>query len=131
EDEEGRLERILGIVVVADDAAADAEHHRRVPADEHGKGVLVPVRDEALQELPVAHPGAAVGQRRPLDPVDHPAHRIDRHVVAPLSDPPSPLYIGRSGRAASIYFGSLCGGQTAEALCTSASSTYPPARRPT
>jgi hypothetical protein len=32
--EEGRLERVLGLVRVAQDPPADAEHHRAVPLDQ-------------------------------------------------------------------------------------------------
>ena len=41
QDEEGGLEGVLGQVRVADHAAADAQDHRPVPADQGGEGRLV------------------------------------------------------------------------------------------
>src|SRR6185503_13036957 len=51
EDEERGLERILGVMVV-EEAAADAPHHRGVPPHQGGKGILVPASQEAGQEFP-------------------------------------------------------------------------------
>ena len=38
QDQERRLERVIGLVWVAQDAPADAEHHRAVPLDQQGEG---------------------------------------------------------------------------------------------
>ena len=54
QDQEGRLGRILGVVVVAEDAPADALHHRAVPTDqgrEGGLGARAAPRQESLDEL--------------------------------------------------------------------------------
>ena len=40
QDQERRLERVVGLVRVAQDAPADAEHHRAVPLDQQGEGRL-------------------------------------------------------------------------------------------
>jgi hypothetical protein len=40
QDQEAGLEGVLGVVMVADDAPADAQHQRPVTADEAGEGVL-------------------------------------------------------------------------------------------
>ena len=55
EDEEGGLEGVLG-VVVAQQAAAHAPHHRAVPLDEGGEGRLVAALDEAAEQFAVAKP---------------------------------------------------------------------------
>ena len=47
EDEEGRLEGVLGVVPVPQDAAADTPDHRAVPPDQGRKGVPIPLRDKA------------------------------------------------------------------------------------
>jgi hypothetical protein len=54
QDEECGLERILGVVLVAEDLTANAQHHRPVSLDqrrEAGLGRLIATRDEPLQEL--------------------------------------------------------------------------------
>jgi hypothetical protein len=62
--EEGGLEGVLGGVGVAQDAAADGQDHRAVPADEQGEGVLLAGVAEARQQLAVGQVrgGAAPGQ---------------------------------------------------------------------
>ena len=42
EDEEGRLEGVLGLVSVAEHAPADAEDHRSVAEDQHPEGSFLP-----------------------------------------------------------------------------------------
>ena len=65
EDEERGLEGVLGVVLVAQDRAADAEDHRPVPLDQGREGrpgrlvpVPVPVRTagEPAQQLAVGQP---------------------------------------------------------------------------
>jgi hypothetical protein len=46
ENEKSRLKGILGIVVVTQDAAAHAQHHRAVPAHQQLEGVFLPLREE-------------------------------------------------------------------------------------
>jgi hypothetical protein len=51
EQEERGLERIVGLVVVPQNSAADAEHHRPVPLDqgrERGITTLAPAADKSL-----------------------------------------------------------------------------------
>ena len=52
EDEEGGLEGVLGVVVVAKDAAAHAPDHRAVPPHEGRKSRLVTAAEVVLQQLP-------------------------------------------------------------------------------
>src|SRR5687767_15592531 len=51
--QERRLECVFGGVLVAENPAAHAPHHRRVAAHEGVEGRRVAVADEALQKLPV------------------------------------------------------------------------------
>jgi len=63
EDQERRLEGILGIVPMAEHRAADAEDHRAVPRQECGEGqfshlvVFAAPGREPLQELAIAQTG--------------------------------------------------------------------------
>jgi hypothetical protein len=57
QDQERRLGGILGVVEPAQDAAADAEHHRPVPLhqrrERRGRVVVAPARQEAPEQLAV------------------------------------------------------------------------------
>ena len=61
QDEERGLEGVLGVGVVAQDAAADAQDHRAVPAHQRGEGRLVAPAEELLQELAVRLTHRSVG----------------------------------------------------------------------
>src|SRR5262249_3868118 len=89
------LERVLGVVVVAEDAAADAPHHRRVPPHERLDRRLVPVADEPLEQLAV--PGRV---RRPFCPAEAPKDRSAGGHATPLPTPdryPHRGYLMRGG----------------------------------
>jgi hypothetical protein len=60
EDEEGGLEGVLGVLHVAKDAAAQAEHERSVSLDEGGEGGLLTAVDESLQQVRIG--GVRPGQ---------------------------------------------------------------------
>jgi hypothetical protein len=68
QDEEHRLERVLGELAVSQKLKADAEHHRPVPADKRGERGLsrgVTGRCEPIEKLTVAHAGdRATGKKR-------------------------------------------------------------------
>ena len=66
QDQEGRLEHVVGVGVGAEQAAADAEDHRPVPAQQLLEGGLVAVGGEAVEELAVAR---FAGRRRAEQPV--------------------------------------------------------------
>jgi hypothetical protein len=56
QDEERRLERVFGVVRVAEQAATDAKDHRPVPLDERGEGQfprLARPGREAIEQLAV------------------------------------------------------------------------------
>ena len=50
-----RLECVLDVVLVVEDAAADAQDHSPMPGDQSGKCHLVAFDDEPFQELVVVH----------------------------------------------------------------------------
>jgi hypothetical protein len=56
QDEKRRLEGILDIVMIVEDAAADTPDHRAMPPHQRRGGSFVPLFDEALQQLPIAQP---------------------------------------------------------------------------
>src|SRR5262249_17939294 len=62
--QERGLENVLGVVLVAQEAAADAEHQRPVAAEERGEGPLAAAGGERVQELDVggAVPGLLIDQ---------------------------------------------------------------------
>jgi hypothetical protein len=79
EDEEGGLKGVLGGVVIAENAAADAPHHRSVPAYEGVESRTVPAAEEVLDQLPV-------GRVRPSAPEPRPAQVPDDLIPDP-TDP--------------------------------------------
>ena len=56
QDQERRLERVLGVVGVAQHAPADVQHERPVPGDQGGERGLVPAGEELAQQGGVARP---------------------------------------------------------------------------
>ncbi len=75
QDEEGGLEGVLGIMAIAQELAADAQHHRPVSGHQRRESGLGPqgpaAADEPLDELAVREPGdRAAGEER-LDLPDH------------------------------------------------------------
>jgi hypothetical protein len=54
EDEEGGLEGVLGVGLVAQDAAADVQDHRAVPPQEGRESRLVPLAEEPPEQFLVA-----------------------------------------------------------------------------
>src|SRR5262249_32491219 len=62
--EKGRLEQVLGVLVVVKNPPAHAEHQRTVPPDERSKGHLVALAGIALQQLAIALlPGRGNGEQ--------------------------------------------------------------------
>ncbi len=53
QDEEGRLEGILRILLVVQHPPTDAQNHRSVAAEQGGKGSLIMAGAEIIQKLPV------------------------------------------------------------------------------
>ena len=48
--EEGSLEGVFRILDIAQHPLAESENHRPMPCDEHGKGILITLVDEAIQK---------------------------------------------------------------------------------
>jgi len=57
QDQERRLERILGVVVVAQDLMADPLYHRPVPLDQRREGRFIATGYEHIEQLPVGEAG--------------------------------------------------------------------------
>jgi hypothetical protein len=92
-------------VSIAQDAAANAPHHRAVPAQQQRERRLIPLGDEVLQQFSVrsalAHPlkGDATDLIQQAIAL---AHRYGGSGAAPRHL--SSLHIGRNRPGASIYF---------------------------
>ena len=86
--QEGGLEGILGVIGIAEDAAADAQHHRPVPRHQRLEGAGISLFDEAVKELRVGQPRDDAPGEQSLDlPQCHtPSVSMDIG-----RDPPSPL----------------------------------------
>ena len=63
QNEEGRLESVLGILQVRQDTATDAQDHAPVAAEQPCEGGLIVVIGKAAEEIRVADAGEA-GLRR-------------------------------------------------------------------
>ena len=66
QDEEGGLEGILDVVLVAEEPAADAQDHRSVPGHERSQGRLVAAGDEPLEERGLAQAGNGPAAEDPV-----------------------------------------------------------------
>jgi hypothetical protein len=80
EDQERRLESVLGLVRVAQHALAERQHHRPVPPREHFERRLVAPADEVLQELRVGKRAARLPGDEPAERVEDRGRRFARHV---------------------------------------------------
>ena len=104
EDQERRLERIFGVVRVAEDRAADAQDHRAVPVHQDGERGLVPPGQEAIQQLPVGQPRARPRDEEGLDLSQDGPTSLTRH-GSPLRQVPmlSPV-VSRGGSAVPFIY---------------------------
>src|SRR5262249_47945228 len=82
EDEEGGLKRIFGVVVVVENPATDAPHHRSMPLDKGRKRRLITTADEVLQQLPIGEPCPIPQKHRPAKVVDTRALLPGRHIAS-------------------------------------------------
>jgi hypothetical protein len=67
ECQEGGLEGVLGVLLVAKDAAADVQDHRPVPPHEGSKGSIIALSGETLQELRIRRLGGTLCPGQPPD----------------------------------------------------------------
>src|SRR5262245_15088392 len=82
EDEEGGLEGVFGVVVIAEDTATHAPDHRTMPMYEGCKSRFFVPADVVLQQLPIGQPRPIAQQHRPAKVRDDLADLVDRHVVS-------------------------------------------------
>jgi hypothetical protein len=81
-DEERGLKRILSVMVIVQEAAADALYHRGVPPHQSSKGVIVPAAQETRQEFPIGH-AAPVRPDIGHEVLDDHAQWLGRHRLVP------------------------------------------------
>jgi hypothetical protein len=79
-DKEGCLERILGIVIMAEDPATDTPHHRTVALYKGRKRNLVAVVDVIPQQLSIGQRGPIPQENRPAKLLQDPMSFTGRHV---------------------------------------------------
>ena len=95
ENEERRLEGVLGVVVVVKKATADAPDHRAVPTDQSFKGRRLTAPDEALQQLPIGSFARGLQKGDSVNVLDDFVH-LRRHQVQSVAD--------GDGRPLSLYY---------------------------
>ena len=101
EDEKGGLEGVVGVVHVAEDAAANAEHHRSMAAhDGRKRRFLVPV-EVALQQGVIGRGGGLL-QHGPSQPLQSAAHMPACH-CGPSMTVVSISYLPARGRADVVF----------------------------
>src|SRR5262249_45751598 len=82
EDEEGGLEGVFGIVVVAEDTAAHAPHHRSMPMHQGCKSRLVTAADVVRQQFLIGQPPTVSQKHPPSKVLEYPPHLAGRHVLS-------------------------------------------------
>jgi hypothetical protein len=75
-----RLEGVLGIVGVAQDATANAEHHGPMPRHQTLEGGRIAMVDEMGQELHIGQTRDNALAKQPLDLLESGAHCLDGHL---------------------------------------------------
>ena len=70
------MKRIFGVVVVAEDAAADAPHHRAMPPHKGGKSRRVTTAGVVLQQLLIGPSSPIPQKHRPAKVLDNPAQLV-------------------------------------------------------
>src|SRR5262249_41636727 len=92
---------------------ADAEHHRPVAPHQRCEGALLPLADEAPQELAVGRGHVVRRGRRLPKPLDHPAHLFGSHSTGPRDDLLTLLSLDlRKARGASLFLDRGAGSNT-------------------
>ena len=84
EDEERRLERILGVVVIAEDPVANAPDHRGVTVDEGLENRLFAVHKETFQKLAIGQPVDRPQAEQNLDLTSRRVQSAEFHREAPV-----------------------------------------------
>src|SRR5207302_1581227 len=63
----------------AEEAPANGQHHRAMPAHEPCKRSLIAMNDEAPQELSIGHPAIILKKRLAAQVLDEPVQLVGRH----------------------------------------------------
>jgi hypothetical protein len=82
EDEEGGLESVFGVLRMAQNPAADAQHHRAVSPYQGGEGGLIAAGDEAREELAIRQVIPAGGMEDLMKVFEGLAQTLCRHADA-------------------------------------------------
>ena len=77
--QERRLERILGQMMIAENAPADAEHHRSMPPDQKFECGRIAVPGEAREQPLVGQGSGRVRIDLPADDAQHACQTAARH----------------------------------------------------
>jgi hypothetical protein len=94
EQQESGLKDVVGVVLIVEDAPAQPQDHRPVAADQGGKGGLVVMGGEALQQLAVRHLGVARGSQDPSEVAQDGGCGSVGHGQGPPKNIRLPLYSG-------------------------------------
>ncbi len=65
QNEEGCLEGIFAVVVIAKHSAAHAQHHRAMPPHQSFKGRFLATTEVALQQFPIRQAGGVTQDQSP------------------------------------------------------------------
>src|SRR5262249_24796603 len=103
EDEERRLQGVVRVGLVAQDALADPQYHRAVPANQRLEGALLPPGKECCQQQIVRLPVAIWPQDSTAKLPDDRGKLARRHVPSPTAGVP-PLILHWSEAAEMFHF---------------------------
>src|SRR5262249_19071321 len=124
QDEERRLEGVLGVVVIPEDAPAHAPDHRAVPPHQRFEGRPRAAADEALQQLPVGEGSFFAAQQGLAQLRDQSIQGAIGHDSLGVSAAcPLPLYCHRPGILIHIF---LWTGPTARSPANGGPLPQPP-----
>src|SRR5262249_42342100 len=112
EDQEGGLEGVLGVVVIAEDPAAHGPDHRAMPAHQGGQRRLVPAAEVVLQQLPIGQARPTPQKHGPAQVLEDLARLACRHVVS-LGEAKLAFYLTttRTGLFDPLFWLRLAGGR--------------------
>jgi hypothetical protein len=91
QDKEDCLEGVVGLVLVAEDRAANLQHHRAMSLDQHRERALRPFSttgQESLQEVPVRLPAYRRSVVNRAKMAEHALVSFNRHELVPSANLP-------------------------------------------
>jgi hypothetical protein len=83
EDQEGSLESIFGVVMVAEQTATNTPNHWAVPLHDSREGTFVPSLNEARQQFAIRYPGGAASKKAPAKLLHEFSHGAGRQWLPP------------------------------------------------